>query len=174
MDELQALARALGLTDDRVREIPVDSPIPGIRLVRVAREDGSASIAAILADTGKAVLGRDDVCRAVFAAWGWAPGGVPAAQVATVITHALDLPGQPEVILDPERVIHLGRLGAEGVALPHEETIDGASAVTWWVSTDREATEVIVAFGIDGLPRLSYGRTHSGPGGIRDAGGSPG
>jgi hypothetical protein len=160
MDELAALARALGLTDDRLYEIPVDPPVPGIRLVRVDRGEPTPSIAAILSDTGQAVLGRDEVCRTVFAAWSWAPGRVRAEQVAAVITHTLDLPGRPEVLLDPERVVHLGRLGAEGIALPHEETIDGASAVTWWVSTDRETTEVIVEVGIDGRPRLSYGRTH--------------
>jgi hypothetical protein len=128
----------------------------------VTRDDGSTPIAAILSDTGTAVLGGDAVRRAVFSAWGWAPGLVPAAQVAAVVTHTLDLPGDPEVILDPERVVYLGRLGAEGIALPHGETINGSSAVTWWVSTETErATEVIVEVGIDGRPRLSYGRTHA-------------
>ena len=159
MDELLGLARALGTSVDRIREIAAP-PVPGVRLVRVDRGDGTSSVAAILSDTGTAALGADEVRRAVFSAWGWTPGAIPATEVAAVITHTLDLPGEPEVILDAERVVHLGRLGAEGIALPHGETINGSSAVTWWVSTAHErATEVIVEVGIDGRPRLSYGRT---------------
>lgn len=157
-------AKVLGVKDSDVQVTPLDAAVPGLQLF--GAEVGSSGRrkfvpAAVLA-SGGVVVGGDAVRKAIFDAWGWSPGKVPAATVAAVMTRTLELNEPARVVSEAADVTYLARLGVDGVALPVEETRGGDPAIVWWVGTGANpATEVILQI-TGGVPKLSFGRTHGG------------
>jgi len=167
MDEARReAAKVLGVKESAVQVATLDESVAGVTVVGATaggdRGPRKFAPAAVLAD-GKVVVGGDAVRKALFGAWAWAPGKVPADQVAAVITKTLETDEPAKLVSDPDRVAYLKRLGVDGVSLPHEDTLDGRPAVVWWIQTgSNPATEVLLKVGADGVPTVSYGRTHGG------------
>lgn len=167
MDQARAeAARALGVKASAVQVATLDATsVPGLTVLGASvtgRSPRRQFVPAALVGA-EVIVGGDAVRARVLAAWAWAPGKIDPALVARVITPTLELPEAAELVADAERVKYLGRLGVSGVALPHEDVLDGVPAVVWWVSTGQNpATEVILKVPPSGPPTLSYGRTHGG------------
>ena len=157
-------AKVLGVKESAVEVTHLDATVPGLQLF--GAEAGSSPprkfVAVAVLASGGVVVGGDAVRKAIFDAWAWSPGKVSAATVAAVVTRTLELEEPARVVSEAADVTYLGRLGVEGVALPHEETRGGDPAIVWWVGTGANpATEVILQV-TGGVPKLSTGRTHGG------------
>lgn len=157
-------AKQLGVKESTVEVTPLDATVPGLQLfgAEAASSGQRRFVAGAVLASGQVVVGGDAVRKAIFDAWAWSPGKVPPATVAAVVTRTLEMEEPARVVSEPADVTYLGRLGVEGVALPHEETRGGDPAVVWWVGTgSNPATEVILQV-TGGVPKLSTGRTHGG------------
>jgi hypothetical protein len=162
----QEAARALGVKASAIEVTTLDaSSVPGVTLLgaQVSGRVPKRKFVPVAVVGSELVVGGDAVRQKVLEAWAWKPGQVDPALVAKVLTPTLELPEAPTLVADAERVTYLGRLGVEGVALPHEGTGGEHPAVIWWVSTGQNpATEVILTIPAGAPPQVTYGRSHGG------------